>query len=128
MTIDKEYPIGSIVINKKSKKRYKIINRIDTLHVPFHYFELATAEKFAGMIFQRDYFTLKDKFILEETVKTANEKDLEQVCKNCDQVETPKPVIHCPKYICSIDGREVSPYDCCALWGNEIKQGGYLKC
>lgn len=43
----------------------------------------------------------------------------DQVCKNCDQVEVPEPVIHCPKYICSIDGHEVNPYDCCALWGNE---------
>lgn len=43
----------------------------------------------------------------------------EKICKTCSECYDKRPVLDIPHYYCCIDGREVDPYDCCPLWGNE---------
>lgn len=69
MGINEEFPIGSIVIHKKTKKRYKIRQRWDYTFSPFHLFELQCLDGGKRPFRQWGYYDLVDKFVLEERGK-----------------------------------------------------------
>lgn len=64
MDINKRFPIGSIVIHKKNKNRYVILNRNDFSYPPFHVFYLKRLGNCKKPFSDYGYLDFKEKFVL----------------------------------------------------------------